>query len=485
MLLITSGVALGVALGWPFTTGIFFGGIICVSSTMVILKNLMNRGELASNHGRLLLGMLIVQDLAVVVLILLLPRLASNADSAAIELLWVLLKALLFIAVTLFLGARVVPHFMTKVEEVRSPELFLLTAVVLALGTASASALLGLSPALGAFMGGLMLTETDFDHRVISEMIPMRDLFATLFFVSVGMLLDGAFILTHVPAVLGLALFIMLAKILATTLALLPFKIGGKTVAFTALGMISIGEFNFLLAHVGRSSGAISGELYNLILSASLITIVFTPGAFYVAPRVGTTMARLPLLGRLLAAGAKWQGEAPPVEKHAIVVGYGRVGQRMARGLRQAGFPVLVIEQDMNLVTELSKSGVAAIYGDASYETVLAAANPAGASVVVVALPDFGATRAVVHRARRANPDVLIVARAQRAENDVKLREAGATAVVVPELAGALMLLEETLLLLGKPHEHIFTGLSTLPRLESLPPGPANNPEAAAAPSQR
>jgi CPA2 family monovalent cation:H+ antiporter-2 len=201
MLLITSGVALGVALGWPFTTGIFFGGIICVSSTMVILKNLMNRGELASNHGRLLLGMLIVQDLAVVVLILLLPRLASNADSAAIELLWVLLKALLFIAVTLFLGARVVPHFMTKVEEVRSPELFLLTAVVLALGTASASALLGLSPALGAFMGGLMLTETDFDHRVISEMIPMRDLFATLFFVSVGMLLDGAFILTHVPAV--------------------------------------------------------------------------------------------------------------------------------------------------------------------------------------------------------------------------------------------------------------------------------------------
>jgi voltage-gated potassium channel Kch len=175
-------------------------------------------------------------------------------------------------------------------------------------------------------------------------------------------------------------------------------------------------------------------------------------------------LLRLPLLGRSLTPGAQWKGEPAPAERHAIVVGYGRVGQRMARGLRKAGLPVVVIEQDMNLVTELGKAGLAAIYGDASYESVLAAANPARADVIVVALPDFGATRAVVHRARQANPNVLIVARAQRAENDVKLREAGATAVVVPELAGALMLLEETLLLLGRPHEHIFTGLSTLPR---------------------
>jgi CPA2 family monovalent cation:H+ antiporter-2 len=189
--------------------------------------------------------MLIVQDLAVVVLILLLPRLASGADSAAIELLWVVLKSLGFIGVTLFLGARVVPHFMTKVEQLRSPELFLLTAVVLALGTASASALLGLSPALGAFMGGLMLTETDFDHRVISEMIPMRDLFATLFFRFGGMLLDVGFIVTHLPAMFGLALFIMLAKILCTSLALLPVQDRWQDPDLHALGMISIGDSTF------------------------------------------------------------------------------------------------------------------------------------------------------------------------------------------------------------------------------------------------
>jgi CPA2 family monovalent cation:H+ antiporter-2 len=315
-----AGTALGVALGWPLVRGIFFGGIISVSSTMVILKNLMSRGELASNHGRLLLGMLIVQDLAVVVLILFLPKLAGDINAAAVELLWVLLKALLFIAATLFLGARVVPNFMTRVEQLRSPELFLLTAVMLALGTASVSALLGLSPALGAFMGGLMLTETEFDHRVIAEMIPMRDLFATLFFVSVGMLLDVGFVMRNLPAVLGMALFIMLMKVLATTFALVPFKLGAKTIAFTALGMVSVGEFNYVLALVGRTSGAIPTELYNLILSASLLTIVFTPAAFWVAPRAGKTMLRLPILGRFFTPQAQIASGSEVLENHAIVV---------------------------------------------------------------------------------------------------------------------------------------------------------------------
>ncbi len=464
VLIILAGTALGLFLGWPLIQSIFFGGIISVSSTMVILKNLMNPGEAASNHGRLLLGMLIVQDLAVVVLILLLPKLAGDADSAALELLWVVLKALLFIGVTLFLGARVVPQLMARVEQLHSPELFLLTAVVLALGTASASAWLGLSPALGAFMGGLMLTETEFDHRVIAELIPMRDLFATLFFVSVGMLIDVGFIARNLPSVIGLAFFILFAKALLTAVALLPFKLGGKTTAFAALGMISIGEFNYVLALVGRTSGAVPVELYNLILSSSLVTIILTPAAFHIAPRVSKTMTRIPVVGRWLAPQTDIQASDATLENHAIVVGYGRVGQRMTRGLRQAGLSVVVVEQDLNLVREIALSGLATIYGDASYENVLAAAHPQKARVIVVALPDFGATRAVVYRARRANPDVLIVARAQLAENDVKLRRAGATAVVVPEVAGALMLLEETLLLLDLPHEHIFTGLPTISR---------------------
>jgi CPA2 family monovalent cation:H+ antiporter-2 len=298
------------------------------------------------------------------------------------------------------------------------------------------------------------------------------------------MLLDVGFIARNLPAVLGMALFIMLAKVLATTFVLVPFKLGAKTIAFTALGMVSVGEFNYVLALVGRTSGAIPTELYNLILSASLLTIVLTPAAFWVAPRFSKTMLRLPILGRFFSPQTHILGHAEVLENHAIVVGYGRVGQRMARGMRQAGLPVIVIEQDLHLVHEISASGLLTVYGDASYDNVLQAAYPATARVVVVALPDFGATRAVIHRARHANPDVLIVARAQRSENDVKLREAGATAVVVPEIAGSLMLLEETLLLMGLPHDHIFTGLSTLPRLESVVMEPGHSSDETPEPRQ-
>jgi CPA2 family monovalent cation:H+ antiporter-2 len=352
---------------------------------------------------------------------------------------------------------------MARIEEIRSQELFILTAVALALGTATVSAQLGLSPALGAFMGGLMLTETEFDHRVVAEVVPLRDIFATLFFVSVGMLVDLSFVWQNLPAVIGLALFLMVAKSLVTLFVLLPFRVGGKTATFTALGMISIGEFNYVLAHVGLVNKILTTDVYNLILAASLLTIVFTPGAFWIAPRANRVLASLPGMKKLFTSrAARLNASGKLLNNHAIVVGYGRVGKRLARGLRRAGLPVVVIEGDLHLVQEVREAGFSAIYGDATHLNVLTAARPAKAKLVVVALPDFGATRAVVHRARQINEDVIIVARAQRSENDVKLREAGATTVVVPEIAGALMLLEETLLLMGLPHEHIFTGLSVL-----------------------
>ena len=481
LLIIGVGTLLGRVLGWSLATSVFFGGIISVSSTMVILKNLMSRGEIASNHGRLLLSMLIVQDLAVVVLILLLPRLTQDSEGAGFELVWVLVKALLFIGATLLLGIRVVPALMERVAQLRSSELFLLTAVALALGSATISALLGLSPALGAFMGGLMLTETNFDHRVTSELIPMRDLFATLFFVSIGMLVDLKFVLGHLPQVVGMAAFIMVAKSFTTLVALAPFKLGSKTIAFTSLGLVSIGEFNFVLAQNGLSSKAITTDIYNLVLSSALLTILLTPGAFYIAPRVGKTLDKVPVFKALLSPEAALNGtaeaETQALEDHAIVIGYGRVGRRMVRGLRRVGLPVVVVEQDIHLINEIKGEGISAVYGDASYETVLHAAHPEAARVIVVALPDFGATRAVIHRARAMNPTVLIVARAQRAENDARLRDEGATAIVVPELAGALALLQETLLLLDLPHEHVFSGLPRLPEIEAAafvePPPPA------------
>ncbi len=449
-LTMAAGVGLGAALGWPLTQGLFFGGIIAISSTMVILKTLLDRGEVASAHGRVLLGMLIVQDLAVVVLVVLLPRLAEGAG-ALDDLAFTLLRAVAFIGATLFLGARVVPRLLARVERLGSPELFLLTAVVLALGTAAISALLGLSPALGAFMGGLMLTESEFDHRVVAEVVPMRNLFATLFFVSVGMLIDPAFIARNLPAVLGLALFIIAAKVLIAAAVILPFRLGGKTTVFASLGLMQIGEFSYVLARAGREAGAIPDALNSLILTSSLVTIVLTPAAFWIAPRVDLLLGRLPLARRAFAARAVVMADEDDLDGHAIVVGYGRVGRQVVAGLRDTGVTVAVIETDLHLVQELGRAGFPAIYGDASYRSILDAAHPERARLVVVALPDAGGTRAVVRNARRANPDAPILARVAREEEDDVLRRAGATAVVAPERAGALLLLEESARMLDVP----------------------------------
>ena len=447
-LITAAGIGLGLVLGWPFGQSFFFGGVIAISSTMVILKTLLDRGEVASAHGRVLLGMLIVQDLVAVILIVVLPRLGAGLE-AIDDLIFTMLRAVAFIGATLFLGARVVPQFMARVERLGSSELFLLTAVALALGTAAVSAALGLSAALGAFMGGLMLTETEFDHRVVAEVVPMRNLFATLFFVSVGMLIDPRYILNNLPAVFGIALFIMVVKVTMTLIAILPFRIGGKTAVFTSLGMLQIGEFSYVLASAGRAGDAIPASLNSLILTASLVTIVLTPGAFWVAPRVEQLLSRVPALGGVFGPHPTLSGEEEHLRAHAIVVGYGRVGRRVVAGLREAGLPVAVVESDLHLVQELGREHIPAIFGDASYPSILAAAHPERARLIIVALPDSGATRVTVLNARRANPEVPILARLVRDDDEVQLRAAGATEVIGPERAGAALLLEESRRVLG------------------------------------
>jgi CPA2 family monovalent cation:H+ antiporter-2 len=283
LLTLGAGLVLGLVLGWSFGQALFFGGVIAISSTMVILKTLLERDEVGAPHGQVLLGMLIVQDLAAVLLIVVLPRLAVRSTIELVDLALTLGKAGAFIGATLFLGARVVPRLMRRVEALGSAELFLLTAVSLALGTATLSALLGLSAALGAFLGGLLLTETEFDARVVAEMVPMRNLFATLFFVSIGMLIDPSFVLANWGAVLGLSAFIVVAKAVLAGAAVLPFRLGARTIVFTALGLVQIGEFSYVLAQAGRGAGIISDDLNSLILAASVVTIVLTPLAFRAA----------------------------------------------------------------------------------------------------------------------------------------------------------------------------------------------------------
>lgn len=279
----------------------------------------------------------------------------------------------------------------------------------------------------------------------------MRNLFATLFFVSVGMLIDPGFIVTHLPAVIGLTVFIVVAKALLTFGAVLPFKLGGKTTVFASLGMIQLGEFSYVLASAGQVSGAIPSDLNNLVLASSVLTIVLTPAAFLVAPRVERALQHAPGLKELFLARPTLMGDEEVLRDHAIVVGYGRVGSYVARGLRESGLPLVVVEEDLHLAQQLQSEDTHVVYGDAAHPNVLGAAHVERARLVVVALPDSGATRAVVRTARHANATAPILARIAREEDEETLMRLGVTQVIAPERAGARLLLESCLDAVGAP----------------------------------
>jgi CPA2 family monovalent cation:H+ antiporter-2 len=456
VLTVIGGLIGGMILGWGASQGFFFGFVLTASSSMVILKTLLDRGEIASGHGRLLLSMAIVQDLIVVVLIIVLPKLAAvgtNPMEVAGDVALTIAKAIGFVAFSLIVGLRVIPWLMGHVTRLRSSELFIVTAAVLALGAASVSTLLGLSPALGAFVAGLLLSESEFDHRVISEVVPVRDLFATLFFVSVGMLIDIGFIVENWPMVLATAGFALFLKAGATFLGIMPFRLTARTAAFTTLGMIPIGELNFVLAQVGLTNGAVSTYIYNLVLTSALVTIVLTPAAFALAPKLAETLVRMPGLRRSFDTGLGAGSEGGKLESHAIVIGYGRVGQSVARGLRDAGMPVAIVDSRLSRVREGVADGMPAIYGNAFSMTVLEAAHIDNARLAVVALPDFGPARAAIQQLRALNSNIFIAARAEHVVNEEALRAAGAHLVIVPELAGASALLHGALDMLSLPSE--------------------------------
>jgi CPA2 family monovalent cation:H+ antiporter-2 len=374
-----------------------------------------------------------------------------NLNDLLLTVLLTIGKAAAFVGIGLYVGARFLPIAMSYITRRRSPELFILAAAVIALGTAALSGSLGLSAALGAFLAGLMLSESEFDHRVLSEIVPLRDLFTTLFFVSVGMLIDVPFIVAHWQLVLGFTLMAMLLKVLATLIGVLPFKLTPRTAAFTALCMMPIGELNFVLAQGGLSNGNLSVESYKLILSAALFTIVLMPSLLRMAPWLGKRMAQIPLLWRCFDPNANLMGHHSGLEAHAVVIGYGRVGHCIAAGLRAKGMPVVIIDARLPRVREAMADGFEGIYGMASAMNILQAASIEDARLVVISLTDHEATLAVMRLVRTLNSRVTITARAKQAEYVPSLIQTGAALVIVPELAGADTLLNDTLDLLGMP----------------------------------
>ncbi|MDR0359136.1 MAG: cation:proton antiporter [bacterium] len=448
LLTMALGPALGRVLGASLSQGIFLGALVALSSTIVALKVLMGRGELQSLHGRAAVAVLIAQDLAVIPMVVILPALGSGVagkSGGLVHLLLLLGEAVALVVGTYVVGTRIVPWILGHVAVPRSRELSLLGVVGLALGVGLIAQSIGLSLAFGAFLAGLVIAESQLRTQVVAEILPFRDLFTSLFFVSVGMLIDPIAILAHAGAVTLLTAVVLIGKFLLVVVSMLAVGLPGRVAVLTGLGLAQVGEFSFLLARIGVDQGAIPRLFFDLILAVSVITIVVSPFTFRAAPPLLRGLQLLPLAGRFFREPAEPSPEVAGVQRHAVVCGYGRVGRQLVDALERRKVPLVVVEYNPAYVTELRSRGVPVIFGDASNPGVLDHAHLEGARLVAALVPDAGVTELIVRSARAQNPRVDIVARARDEQEVERLRELGAREVVQPEFEAGVEVIRHAL----------------------------------------
>ena len=441
------GFGLGWLLHWPVRESLLFGFFIAMSSTIIVLKTLLERGELGTTHGRVMIGILLVQDLSVVPIMIILHSMGSDVETFSTTWIWDLLKVISFIAGILVLGFWVFPWFMRRVTGGRSRELFLLTVVCVALGAGFGAYYVGLSIALGAFLAGLMVSESQYAHQARAEIGPLRDIFATLFFVSIGMLANPSFIWSNPGEVGAVVAVILVGKFLIVSAITWAFGYAPKTALFAGGGLFQIGEFSFILAAVALETGLISDHIYSLTLAAAGITMLLTPfGMGLISVTYHRLIQRKRVAGLLMArADPVALEERKQLSGHAVICGYGRTAQNLVQVLERRKFPYLVIDIDPRSLESLRTKGTPCMYGDAANPDILAQAQLERARVMVVTYPDPIAAKLAVANARKINPRLDIVARVHREEDSEVLRELGAAEMVRPEIEAGLEIIRHTL----------------------------------------
>lgn len=438
-LTIALGVFVGIASGWSAEESFLLGGAFAISSSIVTLTWLMSRGEADSEHAHVALGLGVVQDLALVPMIALLPVLSnSHGENILIELLKSVGVATAGLVLVIVLGTRLVPRILFAVAREESRELFLLVVVLIALGTALASQEAGLSFALGAFLAGLVVSESEYDRQVISEIIPLRDLFASLFFVSIGMLVDPSYIASHLPQVAAFTTVLIVGKALIIGGALLAAGVNHTTATLVAIFMAQMGEFSFVLAGAGSAEGIIDSNQFGVILATAALSILATPFLVKLLPTLVDLSGRLPGIAAQELATVGDDVPAAGLRRHTIICGYGRVGAVLGSALERRGFAYSVIELNPAIVRDLREREIPAIYGDAGAQPVLEQAGIRNARILVIASVDLISTPATIRYARKVNPSISIVSRAQASSEVEMLREAGANEIVQPEFEAGL-----------------------------------------------
>ena len=426
----------------PATEAIWFGAMVSVSSTMVVLKTLSARGVTQTLASRVMIGLLVVQDLAVIPMLVILPQLGALQGIVPKLARSLAIAAGLLLAV-FFLGTRLLPRLLARVLAWGSRELFLVAVVATGVGVGYGAYTAGLSFALGAFVAGVVLSESDFSHQALSDVVPLRDIFGLLFFVTVGMLFDPRYALAHAGRIAAVIALIVAGKALIA---------GGITRAFgyvnmapwiVGLGLAQIGEFSFVLVRTGFGAGLLSKATYDLVLTSTVLTMALSPVV---------SSAALPL-GRRWAAWRRPAATGRPIELpetalagHVVIGGYGRTGRTVARALAAAGVHALIVESNYALMADLAASGFHGIWGDITSEEILRAAQAGRARMLVLTMPEGNSVRLAIERARRMNPDLGLIVRANGPRQLDELHRLGVRAAIQPEFEGGVEMARQALL---------------------------------------
>jgi len=451
----------GLLAGLPAPQAIFWGFLLSLSSTAIVLKALAASGDSDSPHGRATIGILVFQDLAVVPMILLTPILASPNDGALSSVFLTLGKSILVVGCIVAGAWFAVPKLLEHIVRSRSRELFLLTIIVLCLGIAWLTSLGGLSLALGAFIAGLVISESEYSHQAIAEVLPFRDSFNSLFFVSIGILMDWRILLEYPILVVGLLILVLLVKFVAGVGAVLAASLPPRAAVMTGIALAQVGEFSFILAQVGQDNNLLSGAPYQIFLAVSVCSMIITPFLMQLSPHLGRRVEAMQRLlhwfpGQTTAHVLEAGGRHLRIKDHVIIVGYGLNGRNLARVLGETEVPYIALDLDGDTVRREAAHGLPLYYGDATNPNVLRHVKIEDARVLVVAISDPFMARRAVQVARSLNPKIHIVVRTRYLRELEELHQLGADDVVPEEFETSIEIFALVLRTYNMPQDFVM-----------------------------
>jgi len=433
-------------LGRPLNEAVFFGFLFALSSTAIVLKSYIDRAEIDAPHGRAGVGILLFQDLSIVPMMLMIPILSGREGTSAAKIAFTLGIAVAAIGIIIFAARTIVPYLLYHIVRLRSPEVFIISVVLMSLGTSWLTLQAGLSLALGAFIAGIVLSESEYSHQIVADILPFRDVFNSLFFISIGMLLSLNALAADVFTVLAWVGALTLGKALLVLAVMRLLHYSLRVSTMTALGLAQVGEFSFILAKAGLPQGLLSELDYQRFLAASILSMIATPFLIKAAPRLGYALQSLFSPGSLLEPTATgFDPQEPDMRRHVVIIGYGLNGRNLAKVLRRTGVPYVVMELNAEAVREARDQGERIIYGDATRKEVLHHIRLEHARILVLAISDPIASRHTVSLAREINPDIHIIVRTRYMSEISDLRELGADEVIPEEFETSIEIFSRVL----------------------------------------